>query len=343
MSLRRQFVRARPVVLGLALGFIFACKGSDEAEESAEGGVEDLTIVVEADKSRILQEEQSLQEKRVGVEQETARLAKERADIEAKLASLSKKDKKQRDELEAQEKKLADEERRIRENTKNFESERAKLDEEKTKLLDRISKLTATKGGMTIEQREAALAQREKDVALREKAVADREGKIAAREGEVGKRLTELASAMQGMGGTVTKTIVVNNTSAASAPAGGATKASAQKVQKQVRGAMDAKGLLGDDLPPTAKELLGAGNEAMENKDYGSAQQSFTDLLGVIESIQINRAFIEGKMQRANKIAQKKQLNDEGKGLLDEISNSAADGRYDRANRKLNQLLALIK
>ena len=129
---------------------------------------QDLTIVVEADKSRILQEEQSLQQKRATFEEERERLAREKSDIEQKLSTLSKKDKRQREELEQQQKRLADEEKKVRERQASFEGEREKLEEEKSKLLERISKMTATRGGLTIEQREQGIAQREKDVAERE-------------------------------------------------------------------------------------------------------------------------------------------------------------------------------
>jgi hypothetical protein len=342
---RRLWTQERLAALLVALTLAPACNNSGTPDKPAEGGVEDLTIVVEADKSRIMQEEQSLQQKRDSVQAETDRLAKERAEVDQKLASLSKKDKKQRDELEAESRRLAEEDKRIRDNAKSFEQERSKLDDDKTKLLERISKMTATKGGLTIEQREQAIAQREKDVAAREKAVAEREKGLGTREGEVTKRLADVSKALDALqaGGGFTKTVVVNQSSPSSAPSGGnATKATAQKAQKAVRTAMDAKGLLSEDLPPTAKEMQQAGNEALENKDFASAQSSFGDLLGVIDSIQINRAFIEAKMQRVRKIAEKKQLSDEGRSLLDEISNAFADGRYDRANRKINQALALI-
>ena len=136
--------------------------------------------------------------------------------------------------------------------------------------------MTATKGGLTIEQREQLIAQREKDVAVREKAVAERERGLAAREGEVTKRLadaTRAISDLQSLGG-VTKTVVVNQSSSPTTASAQVTRASVLKLQKQVRSAMDQKGLLMDDLPPAAKDAHKSANEAIENKDYASAHES---------------------------------------------------------------------
>lgn len=330
--------------LGLATVLMLGAGCKDDEADAPSDGVEDLTIVVEADKSRILQEEQDLQEKRSTVEQERERLSKERSDVEQKLASLSKKDKKQRDELEGEQKRLADEERRMRERSKSFESERSKLEDEKTKLLDRISKMTATKGGLTIEQREQLIAQREKDVAARERAVAERERGLAHREGEVTKRLAEATRAigdLQGMGG-ITKTVVVNQASAPSNAPAQVTRAAVQKLQRQVRSSMDQKGLLMDDLPPAAKDAYKSANDAINSKDYASAYESLSEVQSMIESVQINQAFVSAKMSRLNRLAEKKSLDQTGKQLLNDISDAANDGRYDRANRKINQVWALI-
>jgi hypothetical protein len=327
-------------VLSLVLVTLPACGMFGGGSEQTSAPVnEDLTIVVEADKSRILQEEQSLQQKKQSFEQERERLSKERSDVEQKLSSLSKKDKRQREELEAQQKRLADEERRVRERASTFENERQKLEDDKNKLLDRISKMTATKGGLTIEQREQAIAQREKDVAEREHRVAQREAEASNRIAELSKVLAELQAS-----GGLTKTVVVNNpTVAPSGGGGGGNRASALKMQKQVRSGLDSKGLLLDDLPQSARELYKNGNEAFEAKDFDSATQSYSELAGIIDGIQINRAFVEAKMLRINKMSEKKQLDAKGQGLLQEISDASTEGRWDRANKKINQVLALLQ
>ncbi len=349
MTARAPFDR-RPLA---ALGFVAlalaapACKKDKAAAGQDDSSVQDLTIVVEADKSRILQEEQSLQQKKDSFEKDRERLGKERADIEQKLATLSKKDKRQREELESQQKKLEEEDRRVRERARSFDADRQKLDDEKTKLLDRISKMTATRGGLSIEQREQMIAAREQELATREAKVAEREARAAAREAEASRRLEEFTKALgdiQASGGLgVTKTVVVSSPGGGGAPA--ATRASAEKARKQAKARMDQKGILLDDLPPATKALWQNANKALDEKDYASAAESFAEVDSVTGGIAVNGDFVKAKMGRVNRDAAKK--TDEGSqkqiaALLAEVSDAMTEGRYDRANRKINQIVALL-
>src|SRR5688572_13344008 len=97
---RRERYGARwtPVLM---LGAAILVGGCEEEAAEEQEQTEDLTIVVEADKSRILQEEQALSQQREAVESEQDRLKRERQEVEEKLATLSKKDRKTREKLEA--------------------------------------------------------------------------------------------------------------------------------------------------------------------------------------------------------------------------------------------------
>lgn len=350
----RTRVRSWPLVetglaitLVLTLGLAPGCGAKDKDKPADDSGVEDLTIVVEADKSRILQEEQSLATKREGFEKERARLARDRADVEQRLATLSKKDKKQRDELEKEQKRLEEEDRRVRDRAKSFEAERQKLDDDKNKLLERISRMTATKGGLTIEQREQMIAQREKDVSIREKDVAAREARAAGREAEAGRRLEDLtkqiADLQAGGGLGVTKTVVVSGGGGAAATA--ANKVTVDKARRTAKARMDQKGILLEDLPAASRTLWQNAVKAQEEKDYASALESFSEVDAVVAGIVVNGDFVKAKMGRVNRDAAKqsdeaaqKQIN----GLLAEVSDAMTEGRYDRANRKINQIVALL-
>lgn len=337
----------RPCAAGVLLVALSACR-TGKVDDS--GGVEDLTIVVEADKSRILQEEQSLQTKREGFEKERERLQKERGDVDQKLASLTKKDKRQREELESEQRRLAEEDKRVRERARSFESEREKLDSDKNKLLDRIAKMTATKGGLTIEQREQVIAQREKDVAERERQLADREAKIAVRDGESARRLQEITKVvadLQAGGGRVASAPSAPAAAAPSAGGATATRASVQKLQKQVRSAMETKGVLFDDLPPAAKSLFQAANRAFEDKDFGSAFESFNELEQAVNGISVNGDFVKAKMGRINRDVEKKSPDEASRKqiqvLLNDVAEAMNDGRYDRANKRINQIVGLLQ
>lgn len=336
-----------------SLEVLFACVflfwvACDKNEESAEAPEEDLTIVVEADRSRLLAQEKELEEKSTAVQSERDRLSKERADIAQKLSTLSKKDKKQRDQLEAEQKRLADEEKRIRTDAKKFDDERRRLDQDKNVLLERITALTKKgKGGLTIEQREEAVGQREKTLAEREAKLAEREAKIGGMEAQTVRVLEEANRLVAELRGGAGRTVVVTQ-----APSGGSTgsvasKTSYQKLRKQVQSKMENKGLLVDDLPPTVRGLFQQADAAADNKDYQGAEELLNQLQSAVDSRTIDRQFVDAKMARLNKEIQDTKLDEKRKkkvsSLLQELGEAFTDGRYDRANRKANQIASVLK
>ena len=345
---QRGVARRRLAALLVSLSpILYGCDmfGGDEGVGE---DVEDLTINVEADKSRIFEEEKALREKRESVQAERERLAKEREAIEGKLASLSQQDKSQREQLIAEQQRLSDEESKLRGQVEAFQAERENLAAEKSALLERIATLTANKGGLTVEQREQRIASREKDVAAREAAVAERERLVAEREKQAGETLAGLSTVLDELkaGAGAPRTVVVN-TPAPSGGGGGASKTQALRQQKQALTKMGAKGILLDDLPPTARALNTTGSGAINSKDYDTAVAAFGELEKFIDGIRIDRNFVEAKFMRLSKDASAKKL-DAGKqkkvqGLLVEVNESFNDGRFDRANRKANQIAALLR
>ncbi|MBN1962738.1 MAG: hypothetical protein JW841_17545 [Deltaproteobacteria bacterium] len=329
------------VAISVLIMVTASCSKNTAKDTSNDTGVEDLTIVVEADRTRILQEEQSLQQKRETFASEREHLQQQKEEIEQKLNTLSKKDKRQKAELEAQQKRLELEEKQARERASEFEAERRKLDTEKNRLLERIAKMTATKGGLTIEQREQLIAQREKNVAEREQAVAKREARVAARENAAAQRLDEInntISQLHEIGSTV-KNVMTEATNSK------ITRATADKAKRQCRIRMSKKGILLDDLPPAIKQQWQQANLAFDEKDYNSAYDAFNKIDHVVSSIRINSDFVKAKMSRINRDdtkiseAKQKQIN----SLLASVSEAMTDGRYDRANRKINQIVALLE
>ena len=350
-------------IIGLALGLTAgACskktpvnsagsasaKGDDDTPDSTE----DLTIVVEADKSRITEEENALTARKQDFETERARLDREKTEIAEKLSTLSKKDKTQRDKLENEERRLTDQQKVLRDRSDSFESERTKLEQDKSRLLDRISKMTQTKGGMTIEQREEAIAHREKEVAQREKDVARREAEAGRGLQEVGKLMDEVRSGMASIKNAPVQVV----TAAAPAATGGssgapASKASVTRLEKTIHTKMDQKGILTDDLSPSAHDLEATAIAAISNKDFAAAQDALSQLGVAVDSITINHSFVQAKMARINRQFDDKKLGagmDDTRqkkiqSLLAEASDSFSDGRYDRANRKINSIYAVLQ
>ncbi|MEE8410643.1 MAG: hypothetical protein V3T05_13660 [Myxococcota bacterium] len=332
---RRGWIAVAIVVgVGLTLG---ACPSG--SEDSDDEGVEDLTIVVEADKSRILEEEKRLQEKRKDVQAEAATLESQRQALKKQLSSLSKKDKKARAQLEAEEKRLANEERRMRQRLKSFESERAKLDGEKSRLLERISALAGTKGDIggavkaDVQRLTRNVNQLQKDI--------DRLNTDSAkRHDETMALLREIAR------GGGTRTVMVSAPAKASGP--NITKRQVEKVRSQAKNKMRIKGILPADLPPAARDFEKSGSTALSSKNYTSAHESYSQLAAIIDGIRIDQAFVQAKMTRINRSYNEKVAKlDSNKHarlqkFLDDVSDSFSDGRYDRANKKINQIYALL-
>jgi chromosome segregation ATPase len=324
------------VVLGLSLA-LSGCPSAEDASE--DDSVEDLTIVVEADKSRILQEEESLEEKRATVEEQADRLAKDRKDLQSRLASLSKKDKKQRAKLEADAKRLEAEEKKARDKMRSVESERAKLEREKTELLERISNMAGGRGAGNAET-----AQLRNDVRSLSRKVDGLQAEVDKLSKDSETRHEELLAALRA--GGATRTVMV---SAPAAPARqNLTRAQVAKLQRQVKSRMESKGILNADLPPMARDLEKNGKSAMSAKDYSGAHESFSQLGAIVDGIKVDHAFVQAKFARINNAYNDKVSKLDGKkrqrvlALLDDVSDSFSDGRFDRANRKINQIHSLL-
>jgi myosin heavy subunit len=348
----RRTARASGGAVVAAVGLLVtACPDKQGQIEDAAGtgGVEDLTIVVEADKSRILEQEESLRKSQEQMRAEQERLASARDSIAKQLETISKKDRKQRIKLEDEESRVEQEERKLREKLKSFDSEKAKLEREKTDLLERISALTKGNiggGGASIEQREARLAQREQELARREARVTDRQKEVQQLHTEAEKSLLQINRILAELqGGGITRTVVVNTTTPM--PAGSdpsAVKIQAAKLSKAVQTKMDAKGILVADLPPTARDQQANATKALGAKDFETAVAAFTELDQVVTNIKVDHAFVQAKFRRIGKDyeSRMKDLDEKRKSrvlaLLDEVSDSFSDGRYDRANRKINQI-----
>lgn len=333
--------------LHIALAFVPLCAGvaCNDASQPAkpDNAVEEMSIVVEADKSRILEEEQSLEKKRASVEEDQQRLERERTEINERLASLSKKDKSARDKLESDQKRVQDEENRLASQRRSFDDEREKLERDKSKLLEKISKIDQPKGGQTVQQREEGMARRERDLARRESDLAEREKRVAEREADVSKALRDAQGLLSSIGSTK---VIVQNVPAA-APSASPTSTTVASMRRDVMRKMEGRGILVDDLPPAARDLDSQSKTDTKGKDYAGAQDALVKLDKAIDGIAVNGPFVQGKMTRINRTYASTKL-DAAKSaqiqkLLSEFSELATDGRWDRANQKANQMVAIYQ
>lgn len=185
----------------------------------------------------------------------------------------------------------------------------------------------------------AAIAAREATIATREKSVAQRESQFADRERALAQREAALAQREKETCGTAAPMIIQQ----VAAPKGGAqSKSDVQPVLAKAKKLMSRKGILDADLPAGAQNLEDQAAKAMNEADWGKAYIYAAQLLSIVESMKIDRSFIQVKMTRLNRQAQAKRLdeatNQQVAGLLREIAQRFGDGNYAAANTKLNQL-----
>jgi hypothetical protein len=184
-------------------------------------------------------------------------------------------------------------------------------------------------------KREQSVASREKDIAAREKDVADRERALADREARQAKREKETCG-------------VAVAAAPPELPRG--LKYSAKDVEpvyKKALKLMQERGLLADDLPPSAEKLVGDVRESMKKGDFVRGKYDADALLAAVEGVHIDREFITAKMGRLNSAIRSKKLEGDSKrrsqSLLEEITANYGDGKFAQANTKINTVFAMMK
>ncbi len=323
---------ALSVLVGCVLLAGFAC--DRDAGKSQE---EDLTIVVEADRSKIAAEEKKLRERQSQFETERERLRREKADLMASKEALAGKDQAQLKRLTHLEKKLWAKEREMWAREAALEKERVQLADNKSDLLGRVP--AAGGGGVAVRERsvanrEKSLSAREADLAAREKELAQREAELARREAAFLRTRATLASARMpavprpgGRSGTV-------------------GRAKAEKAYKAVLNKMRKRGILLGDLP---LEFSGVNREIKEAKgegDFSKMMDLVEQLAAVVGATRVNADFIDRKFARLAQLNKEKRPTGKDKQtvstLLRKATQLISDGKFVKANRELNRIFALL-
>ncbi|HEU4729541.1 MAG TPA: hypothetical protein VFT22_16700 [Kofleriaceae bacterium] len=259
-----------------------------------------------------------------------------------------------RDALLAQREKLETERRQVVEEIKRTEASggdtkdlakkrddlTAQIDGQSAELgqmSDKLSSLsTKLDSAADIAGREDRLAQREARVAGREAQLGDRERTLAAREERLAQREKETCG--------VAPPMIIQAAPRADGKYG---KADVQPLLARARAAMSKKGVLPGDLPVPAQGLEGESTRAMAEGDWGKAYFAAAQLLATVDSIKIDRAFIQAKMNRLSSQVKASKpddaTNQQLAGALSDVMQKYNDGNFVAANQRLNQLAAVLK
>jgi hypothetical protein len=190
----------------------------------------------------------------------------------------------------------------------------------------------------------ANVAGREAEIASREKAVADREARVAERERALTQRDFESAQRWKESCSSGAAPVIIQQPP----PKGGNyTNKDVSTLIARARSAMNRKGLISSDLPAPAQSLESEASRAMNDNDMSKAYFAAAQLLASVNAIAVNRAFIQAKTARlsaqvkAKKVdeATNKQLAD----ILGDVMQRYNDGDFSAANKRLNQLAAMLK
>ncbi len=188
-----------------------------------------------------------------------------------------------------------------------------------------------------ITSREADVANRESQVASRERAIAEREKSLIQRDSDLAQRWKD-SCAM-----SPAPTIIQQ----APSKGGNYSKKEVSDLIARARAGMAKKGLLTADLPGPAQMMESEAGKALNDNDTSKAYFVANQLVGMVDSIQINRSFIQLKMARVQaQIKAAKQddaTNQQLGGILSQVITSFGEQKFEAANKQLNQLVAMLK
>jgi hypothetical protein len=299
-------------LVGVLLALVVAasgCKNKGDADAAPDPAALKAQQELLARRDKLLEQRQHLEEKRTGLDLEIKKIEEQGGD-----ASEKKKEK-------------ADIDSQLDNSTATeLQQLNTKLDTMKQSG-DRSAQMAS---------REAEVAQREAAVAQRERALADREKGLIQRDGEMAARWKDTCQASSAP-------VIIQQP----AKGGNYSKKDVSDLIARARAGMNKKGLLVADLPGPAQSLESEASKALNDNDTSKAYFVASQLVGMVDSIQINRPFIQAKMARVQaQIKSSKQdeaTTQQLSGILSQVIQNFGDGDFNAANKRLNQLVAMLK
>jgi hypothetical protein len=189
--------------------------------------------------------------------------------------------------------------------------------------------------------RSANVAGREADIANRERVLAEREARVADREKTLIQRDADLAQRWKDSCTTAPPMIIQAPTKG-----GNYTKKDVSDLVAHAKATMAKKGLLVGDLPGPAQQLESEASKAVNDNDMSKAYFAAAQFSSTVDSIQINRSFIQAKIARLqDQIKSSKQdpsTTQQLSSVLSDVIQKFGDGDFASANKRLNQLAGML-
>src|SRR5262245_19310250 len=310
------------LVVCLGAGGGVGCKDKDKDEAAAAAAAPDPAA--QKEQQDLLARRDALLKSRAQLKDEQAKIEEQRKTVAQQGGDTSELDKKAA-ELKTQDDKLAGEQDQL---VDAIASKLAEADAARTAGNDKAAQVAAREAG--IAAREKTFASRESGIAAREAALAERERALAVREKET-------------CGQAAAPTTIIQQVDAKGSKY---TKKDVEPLLKRARDDMSRKGVLAADLPATAQGLEREATKAMGEGDFGAAFFAARQLQNTVDTLKIDRAFISAKIGRLSArmkgttldAGKQKQVDD----LFGDATAKYGDGDFGGANRKLNQIYAIV-
>ncbi len=310
-----------------------------EKKEAKKGKSEDLTIVVEADRSKITKEEQELRARQAAFDMERKRLREERAKLMKEKERLGSKG--SLAHIKELEQRLWQKERQMWNKEAELEKVRNSIAQNKDKLLAKVS--GAKQVGGDLAKREQDLARREAQLAKREQQLSGiPSGAIASRMDKLEQRMAELTRAVEKLASVRSVPMPRMHS-----PSGRVSRKQSKKTFAKATTLMRKKGLLWGDLPGDLKGFRDDYYASQKSADYAKANDLAEMLMSSVKNLAIDSEFISGKFTRLNELIARKPIKAKDKkrvsSLLRKATQLVGDGQFFKANRELNRIFALLK
>ena len=315
----------------IAVMFLSACPDAPQDDQ--------MTIIVREDSKRITEEKNRLAEERQKIESLKAEL--DQAEQSIRKISSNPGDKQNKDDLQAVLANL----KKLRRQQENIFRQRSKSLDEREKALQQKQNLIETQAKATPNTNapKATVKQSQEIEALRQG-----QNKLNRQLGEVQTSLAAIQKQLTFIAGKINSAPVIAAPVAPVANRSGAPvkRSLVNKRYRRARKQLRAKGLLMEDLPPSYQGHNAAIRKALKSGDTSLANDLVSQLLQVIKQVKIDGPFINAKLARIAARMKRSSLDSSRKAkvntLFQATTRDVTDGKFSRANRKLNELAALL-
>jgi len=320
----------------LAIALVAAGALLSACDPARPQGGDELTIVVQADRRELEAQDKALKDREQAMKAEAGELDKRIKELATSRVAADLEHRRRLDDELTRAKGAQDELSRrvvqLQAQKVAIESQRTVLDgasssSSSTPLSVRESMVAAREAKLS--SREATLAIREADLGAREKLQSQREAAIAAARPEPRADLAAEAprASVAGFRAVPTRDAIEGR-------------------HRKLLAEMDSRGVLVSDLAAEDQPLNAQVHAARRVGDWSTASDLLSDLQKAVARLQVDQGFVEAKMVRLQGQRTSARLGDSQRGeveqLLRDVTASYSDGAYEKANRGLNRIAAIL-